>query len=117
MDIETIKVINETTPYLLCWYDGININSYFIADFDNINALLVQVLEDLAIKKYDNYSIYFHNLSTFFFLLKQLSNIKDTIVNTIINKGKMITIHLSTGKNIIIHFRDSSVFIITSFFK
>jgi len=66
MDIETIKLNNNLIPYFLCWYDGTIKKSYFITDFhNNFDLLLLNVMNDLSIKKYDNYKIYFHNYSEF----------------------------------------------------
>jgi len=109
MDLETYKdENNKLIPYLLCWYDGNIKKSYFINDYNNFDALILKVMNDLCTYKYKNYKIYLHNFSKFdgIFLLKHLANIKNSFTDPIINNGKIINIHF-TFNNITLHFRDS----------
>ena len=109
MDIETSQN-NEgkLIPYLLCWFDGTERKSYWIQDYSNFYTLLKTVMQDLCIKKYENYKIYLHNFSKFdgIFILKALINIENSLVDTIIHKGKLISIQFYFNDHII-HFRDS----------
>src|SRR5918911_5780051 len=120
MDLETRKGDNNNLyPYLLCWFDGNIKKSYFINDYNNnFDLLLNRVMTDLSIKKYDNYKIYLHNFSKFdgIFLLKALCNINNSIVDPIIHDGKLISIQFSY-KNIILHFRDSYLLLLSSLKK
>ena len=122
MDIETLLLDNSHVPYLLCWFDGINKFSYFINDFKDINDLMINVINDLCISKYDNYKVYLHNLAKFdgIFLLKLLANLpystKDLKVKPIIHNGRIISISL-TYKHTVIEFKDSYLLLLASLRK
>lgn len=81
MDLETILIDNIHTPYLLSWFDGNITKSYFLNDLDpvtinyNILKMVNSAMDDICIKKYRNYKIYFHNFSKFdgYFLIKYLA--------------------------------------------
>lgn len=55
MDLETIVINNEHKPYLLCWYDGEIVKSYYITDYDNDFNKLIKAtmfaLENIEIIK------------------------------------------------------------------
>jgi hypothetical protein len=113
MDLETI-IHNESSnineggihiPYLLSWTDGIKTNSYFISSLDNerldqsILDMISRAMDDICIRKYKGYRIYFHNFSRFdsFFLLKHLAKLGDC--QPIIHKGKIITLNFTSFKS------------------
>jgi hypothetical protein len=118
MDLECINLDNKLIPYLLCFYDGINLNSYFISDYKNYDDLIFTVIKDICKNKYKNYRIYLHNLAKFdsIFLLKSLTKIKFAYVDPIIHDGKVISIQF-TYNNIVIHFRDSYLLLPSSLKK
>jgi hypothetical protein len=78
MDLETLLINGIYVPYLLCWYDGKISYSYFIESLnpdyleENILKMVRQAMEDVCIRKYKNYRVYFHNFSKFdgYFLVK-----------------------------------------------
>jgi len=79
-------------------------------------AMLIQALRDLMIKKYDNYRIYIHNLANFdaIFLLKIL--VKLGLCKPIIHNDRIISIQLNFGDHVIF-FRDSQQLLIGSLSK
>jgi DNA polymerase elongation subunit (family B) len=91
-DIETLIKDNIHVPYCVCWFDGNNLNSYFINKFIDRKEIITQAIKDIMTKKYDNYKIYIHNLSGFdgIFLLKILAELG--IVKPIIHNQKIISI-------------------------
>jgi DNA polymerase elongation subunit (family B) len=113
MDIETFLKDGVHIPYVITWYDGKNIFSYYLTNFKSSNEMIIQTFKDLMVKKYDNYKIYIHNLSGFdgIFLLKILAELGS--VKPIIHHGDLISIDFKfKGYNII--FRDSQQLLITS---
>jgi len=80
MDLETVLIDNVHTPYLLSWFFGKLTKSYFRNDLNpvtielNFIKMVNNAIEDICIKKYRNYKIYFHNFSKFdgYFLIKYL---------------------------------------------
>jgi hypothetical protein len=68
--------------------------------------MIKTAIKDLAIKKYDNYNVYIHNLANFdaIFLLKILAELGT--VNPIIHDGKLISIRLNY-KDYVLTFKDS----------
>ena len=83
MDLETIVVNNVHIPYLISWFDGVNIVSHFIENIPlhsqkeldkQILNMLTNVINGLSQRKYKNYRIYLHNFANFdsIFLLKYL---------------------------------------------
>ncbi len=106
MDLETMVVNNNHTPFLISWYDGTNINSYYLSDFDNVESMIIKAIKDLTLRKYKNYKVYIQNFAKFdsIFLLKYLTKIG--IVDPLIHNGRIISIKF-TNNNYTIHFRDS----------
>lgn len=116
MDFETVLINNVHTPYLLCWYDGVNSYSHYIKSLtgtaneleDNITNMIKEAMDLICIDKYKNHSIYLHNFSKFdgYFLIKHLAKLG--ITSPIMNDGKIITstfTHFKTHINIT--FKDS----------
>jgi DNA polymerase type B, organellar and viral len=122
MDLETVLIDNVHTPYLLSWYDGITSKSYFINNLDpvtinyNILKMVNSAMDDICIKKYRNYRIYFHNFSKFdgYFLVKYLAKIGTC--DPIIHKGKIISLKFSYN-NYNITFKDSYLLLPSSLRK
>jgi len=100
MDLETIsKEVGEKssilTPYLLCWYDGKRDKKYSYLINSNIQITIKKVMEDICIRKYKGYKIYFHNFAKFdaIFLIKYLVELGKC--DPIIHKGKIISFSFS----------------------
>nr|YP_009710628.1 DNA polymerase type B [Amanita brunnescens]QFZ98577.1 DNA polymerase type B [Amanita brunnescens] len=107
MDIETMIIENKHIPYLLSWYDGTNIHSYYLTDYENnIELMISKAIRDLCIRKYKNYKVYIHNFANFdlMFLLKYLAKLGK--VQPIIHNGKFISIKFILNKYTI-YFKDS----------
>ena len=107
MDIETMIIENKHIPYLISWYDGTNIKSYYLPDYENnVEIMISKAIRDLCIRKYKNYKVYIHNFANFdlIFLLKYLTKLG--IVKPIIHNGKFITIKFIFNKYTI-YFKDS----------
>ena len=124
MDLET-RTISESfgqgsklEVYHISIYDGKNFLTFYLSDYTNSEELITNSILSLMLRKYHGYKIYIHNLSNFdgIFLLTVLTKIG--IVNPIINKGKIISISLTTFNNskdgYVIHFRDSYQLLLSS---
>jgi hypothetical protein len=104
LDIETyLDKNNYHIPYCICIYDGIENKSFYLNDFKSSDDMLINAIKSISIRKYKNYNIYAHNLSSFdgIFLLKILNKIG--IVEPVIKDGRIISINFtfeSTGKRI-----------------
>lgn len=122
MDLETILIDNVHTPYLLSWFDGNITKSYFINDLDpvtinyNILKMVNSAMDDICIKKYRNYKIYFHNFSKFdgYFLIKYLAKIGTC--DPIIHKGKILSVKFAYN-NYNVTFKDSYLLLPSSLRK
>ena len=129
MDIETILIDNvhlgcsATLPYLLCWYDGKKAHYYFIKSLDkenlnqNILDMISNAMNDICIKRFDNYRIYLHNFSKFdgYFLVKNLANLG--ICTPIINNGKIISLDFTHTNDFSVTFNDSYLLLLGSLRK
>ena len=122
MDLETTIINNVHIPYLLSWYDGNISNSYFINNLDPVTIefeilkMINRAINDICIRKYNNYKVYLHNFSKFdgYFLVKYLSKIGNC--DPIIHKGKIITLKF-TYNNYNIIFKDSYLLLPSSLRK
>jgi len=121
MDIETVNINGTLIPYLICWYDGHTVRSYWNQDFKNFDHLVSSMMGDLCIRKYRDHKIYLHNFSSFdgIFLLKALTKIGNC--SPIINDGKLISLlfkfKLSKKDNFTLQFRDSFLLLPSSLKK
>lgn len=72
LDIETFVQDNTLIPYLICYYDGKNTYSFWLGDYPTQEAMILDCLSSIFIRKYNGYNIYIHNLGKFYiiFLLK-----------------------------------------------
>uniref|UniRef100_UPI0031F372AF hypothetical protein n=1 Tax=Russula emetica TaxID=152958 RepID=UPI0031F372AF len=112
-DIETYVKDGIMIPFVISWYDGEIKSSYFINDFkDHIN-MIKSALNDIMVKKYDNYQIYLHNLAGFdgIFLLKILTELGK--IKPIIHNKDIISIGFKFN-NFNITFKDSLQMLIVS---
>lgn len=104
----------------LIYYEGQNINNYYVTDYNNdFNLLLKKLWKIFVLEKYKDYKVYFHNFSKFdgIFMLPALSSIGN--VNPIIQKGKLITLkfNLFNNSKYQITFRDSYLLLPSSLRK
>jgi len=122
MDLETVLINNVHVPYLLSWFDGSITNSYFIESLNPVTLeleilrMINKVIEDICIRKYRNYKIYFHNFSKFdgYFLIRYLSKIGTC--DSIIHKGRIISVKFNYN-DINITFKDSYLLLPSSLRK
>lgn len=118
LDIETYGE-NELTPYLISFYDGSKSFSFYLNDYDSIDKMMRACFDNLFIRKYNNYSIYVHNLAKFdiIFLMKYL--VKYVIVDPIIHRGRIIQLNVSYGPNLKykMRFKDSYLILLGSLEK
>jgi len=122
MDLETILIDNVHVPYLLSWFDGNTTNSYFIESLDPVTIefeilrMIKDAIEDICIRKYKNYKVYFHNFSKFdgYFLVKYLSKIGNC--DPIIHKGRIISVKFNYNEYNIV-FKDSYLLLPSSLRK
>jgi hypothetical protein len=73
LDTETyVDDSDNMQLYCICFYDGENKYSFHVTDYLNVNDMMKHVFESLFINKYNKYTIYIHNASSFdlIFLLK-----------------------------------------------
>jgi hypothetical protein len=116
IDIETIINNGLLTPYLIAFYDGKNLFSFYLSDYNSVEQMILDCLNSILIKKYDGYKIYAHNLAKFdiIFLLKYL--IKLGTIDPIIHNGKIISLKVNYGENgqYQIEFRDSLLLLLGS---
>ena len=114
-DIETVRIDNQLTPYLICAYNGSQYITSYISSVQNQKELFTKFFNGLLtfFRKGKILSVYAHNLSNFdgVFLLEHL--IKFGNVEPLYHNGKLIYIKLTinikgcqhNGKTII--FKDS----------
>jgi hypothetical protein len=65
IDIETIINNGLLTPYLIAFYDGKNLYSFYLSDYNSVEQMMLDCLKSILIRKYDGYKIYAHNLANF----------------------------------------------------
>jgi hypothetical protein len=113
LDIETYINQDVHVPYCIVVYDGEQTFYYYLKDFDNPEIMLVTAIENIMIKKYDNYKVYIHNMSGFdgIFLLKILANLGEC--KPIIPNDKIIYITFSLN-GYVVTFKDSQQMLIKS---
>lgn len=116
IDIETIINNGLLTPYLIAFYDGKNLSSFYLSDFESVEQMMLTCLKSLLIRKYDGFKIYAHNLAKFdiIFLLKYL--VKLANIKPIIHSGKIISLTVKYGENggYQIEFKDSLLLLLGS---
>lgn len=65
MDLETMVVNNNHIPFLISWYEGKCIKSYYLSYFYNVESKIFAAIKDITIRKYKNYKVYIHNFAKF----------------------------------------------------
>jgi hypothetical protein len=119
LDVETYIKDSVLIVYCISIYDGKNISSYFLSDFNNSEELIITALNSILIRKYNGYNVYIHNLAKFdiIFLLKYL--VKLGSVNPVIHNDRIISINFNYGKNneYQIQFRDSYLLLLNPLAK
>lgn len=90
MDMETYIKSGEFIPYAIGWYDGVKCHTYYKTGFEDHQEMILKAFEDLMIKKYNGYTVYFHNLQGFdgVLLLQILENTYE--VDTMFKEDKRI---------------------------
>jgi hypothetical protein len=75
MDIETISTNGIMNPVCISVYDGINVSSFYLSNFENSDKMLIAAIESIMKPCYKNNVVYLHNFSYFdaVFLIKILS--------------------------------------------
>ncbi len=113
IDIETIINDGLLTPYLIAFFDGKNLSSFYLSDFDSVEEMMLTCLKSLLIRKYNGYKIYAHNLAKFdiIFLLKYI--LKLGSINPIIHSGKIISLSVNYG-DYQVEFKDSLLLLLGS---
>lgn len=120
MDLETRTLKGLMSVYCCCIYDGKNLHSFYLTDYNNDEELLINALRLLLLRKYSGYNIYIHNFSNFdvVFLIKILSNLfLDTKIEPIINDNDFINLKVKFAKKYNINFRDSYLLLPSSLKK
>jgi hypothetical protein len=98
LDIETYIENGDLIPYLISFYDGIKCYNFWIEDYKSTEDMVLDCFTSIFVRKYDNYSIYMHNMAKFdiIFLLKYL--VKHWTLDPRIHNGRIISIKVNSGK-------------------
>ena len=115
LDIETRTIDGVMTPYCICFFDGNESYSYYLSDYNSVDAMLLDCIDHLIRPKYMGFKVYIHNLSHFdgIFLIRILARFvnKHNLDMKIIKRDtSIISIKITlniNGKNYTIEFRDS----------
>jgi hypothetical protein len=104
LDLETRKLSNNELEVISnCIYDGKHYKSFYLTDYDMDQDLLLKASIDYLLNpKYNNYSIYAHNLSHFdgIFLLKNIVELKKLgyEIKMLYKDDKMISIEIKRSE-------------------
>lgn len=100
MDIESRKINNVSTPYLIAFFDGFKSYSFYLGNYTNVESMLKAAFTHLLKSKFDQHKIYLHNLSFFdgVFMLNILKALPDCQLFALRHEGKFINLQLSYGK-------------------
>jgi len=119
LDIETFVHENSLIPYLICYYDGKNIYSFGLWDYETVEMMILECLKSILIRKYNGYKVYIHNMAKFdiIFLLKYI--VKIATLQPVIHNGRIISLMINFGKNneYSIQFKDSYLLLLASLAK
>lgn len=98
LDIETFQDKDQLLPCALGFFDG-NKSYVYVLEGEDYNGLIKRCFEELLTPKYDNFTVYVHNLANFdaIFLLKSLEN-SGFYVKALFKKGKKI-LEMKVGSN------------------
>jgi hypothetical protein len=64
IDLETRTIDKIMETYYLSIYDGKQISSFYLNDYNTSEEMLISAIKSIMIKKYDKYKIYLHNFMT-----------------------------------------------------
>lgn len=116
MDLETRTIKGEMIPFCVSLFDGVNLASFYLSDYNNSNEMLISSVKYLMKSKYHNYKVYIHNFSHFdaIFLIRILSSLTD-VIRPIIRENRIIDLkfkfkaqmQISGHTYYSIYFRDS----------
>jgi DNA polymerase type B, organellar and viral len=108
MDLETREIEGSFHPYCVSIFDGNEIKSFYLLDFNDCESMLKESIEYIMKQKYHKHIVYLHNFSYFdsVFLINILSDLSDKIV-PIIRDGKIIDFKFYYKNNYYLNFRDS----------
>ena len=86
-------------PYAVSIYDGENIYSFYLLDYNSPEEMLIQAIKSIMRDKYNNYKIYLHNFSKFdiTFLINILSQLTDNTIKPKIRDGREIEFNFKGG--------------------
>jgi len=119
LDIETFVQNNILVPYLICFYDGNNIYSFGLWNYETVEMMILDCLKSIFIRKYNGYKVYIHNMANFdiIFLLKYI--VKVATLKPVIHNGRIIslTIHYGNNNEYQIQFKDSYLLLLSSLMK
>jgi hypothetical protein len=90
--------VSQFIPYSCKWYTQNDSKFYYTEEFTSWEEMVIKSFKDIK-SKYNNYTIYVHNLSNFdsIFILKVLSKIYK--INSINKEGKFISINIHSKDN------------------
>src|SRR5882762_102413 len=119
MDLETSTTNGIMSPVCISIYDGINVSSFYLSNFENSDKMLIAAIESIMKPCYKDNVVYLHNFSYFdaVFLIKILSSFNAKI-SPIIRDNCIIDFkckfQYSNNKFITLCFRDSYLLIPSS---
>ena len=75
-DIETYTEGQELIPYACGFYDGEKCYRFYLTNYDDPNAMLIDCIQSMLLPKYFGYTVYVHNLGKFdvLFILRLVYN-------------------------------------------
>ena len=115
-DFETYIKDNVLIPFCVSYYDGKKTKSFYLENYPSTEAMILDCLSSLLIRKYNRYKIYVHNLARFdvIFLLKYL--VKISLIKPIIHEGRIISIVVNFGpeNKYQFEFKDSYLLLLAS---
>ena len=119
MDLESRVIDGIMSVYSCSIYDGTQINSYYLKNYNSIDEMLKSAIQSILLRKYRGLNIYLHNFSNFdvIFLLNILSELSNNNINLIINDNNFISLNLKFKNNYYVKFRDSYLLLPSSLKK
>lgn len=109
MDLETRNVNGTLVPYAIALFDGENSKTFYVTDYKDHKAMLIDAIKSIMLRRYHGYKVYLHNFSNFdgIFLFKILVSLADSI-QPIINDNRYVNTKFKFNDNKYkLEFRDS----------
>ncbi|PVV05461.1 hypothetical protein BB560_000025 [Smittium megazygosporum] len=97
MDLETYIKDDKFIPYSIGFYDGKNVYTFYLTDYNTPEEMIIEAFNELLRFKNNGYSVYFHNLQGFDgIILTQIleNNFK---VNSLFKDGKGLDVPVQKG--------------------